>query len=188
MTMTKGLRATLLSEGKIRSMWLALAGLAVLALAGGLLPASQSLDPLAGIPICRPNAIDASAAASPGGRYADRDFMAENEIAMTRMMTAMTISPTGDADRDFVAMMVAHHQGAIDMAIAALRHGCNEQLQRIAQEIVVTQGQEILAMRSATLAAYSPPGRKGPRAASGQAAAAVDSKGLPIPGATEGVR
>ena len=46
-------------------------------------------------------------------------------------------------------MMVPHHQGAIDMAQALLRHGKNEQLKRLAQEIIVTQQQEITAMRLA---------------------------------------
>jgi uncharacterized protein (DUF305 family) len=68
---------------------------------------------------------------------------------MKRMMVAMTITPSGDADHDFVAMMVPHHQGAIDMAQAELRHGRNEQLRRIAQEIIVTQLQEISAMQLA---------------------------------------
>jgi len=46
-------------------------------------------------------------------------------------------------------MMVPHHQGAIDMARAVLRYGRNEQLRRIAQEIIVDQLQEIAAMRLA---------------------------------------
>src|SRR5260370_24536910 len=68
---------------------------------------------------------------------------------MTKMMDAMAVKPTGDIDHDFVAMMVPHHQGAIDMAQAELRYGHNEQLRRIAQEIVVEQQQEIVAMRLA---------------------------------------
>jgi uncharacterized protein (DUF305 family) len=76
-------------------------------------------------------------------------FLAENEAAMARMMAAMEIKPSGDVDRDFVAMMVPHHQGAIDMAKALLRHGRNQQLRRMAQEIIVTQQQEIVAMRLA---------------------------------------
>ncbi len=71
------------------------------------------------------------------------------DAAMTKMMADMTVKPTGDIDRDFVAMMVPHHQGAIDMAQAVLRYGHNEQLRRLAQEIVVTQQQEIAAMRLA---------------------------------------
>ena len=88
---------------------------------------------------------------SPGARAEDREqnFIAENNAAMSRMMSGMTIAATGDIDRDFVAMMMPHHLGAIDMAEAELRYGHNEQLHRIAQEIVVTQRQEIRAMRLA---------------------------------------
>jgi len=74
-------------------------------------------------------------------------FLVENEVAMARMMRAMHAATTGDVDRDFVAMMIPHHQGAIDMAHSMLRHGKNEQLKRLAQEIIVTQQQEIAAMR-----------------------------------------
>jgi len=76
-------------------------------------------------------------------------FLQENEAAMTVMMNGMAAGPTGDIDRDFVAMMVPHHQGAIDMAVLQLRYGKNEQLRRIAQEIIVDQMQEIAAMKLA---------------------------------------
>jgi len=76
-------------------------------------------------------------------------FLQENDQAMTRMMDGMSIKPSGDVDRDFTAMMIPHHQGAIDMAQAELRYGHNEQLRRIAQEIIVEQQQEITAMRLA---------------------------------------
>jgi len=76
-------------------------------------------------------------------------FLAENDAAMNKMMAAMEIQPTGDVDKDFVAMMTPHHQGAIDMAQAVLRYGRNEQLRRLAQEIIVTQQQEIAVMRTA---------------------------------------
>lgn len=75
------------------------------------------------------------------------DFYRENDVAMERMMADMHVAPTGDVDRDFVAMMIPHHQGAIDMAVAQLRHGHNPQLKRIAQEIIIEQQQEIAAMR-----------------------------------------
>ncbi|WP_262047139.1 DUF305 domain-containing protein [Bradyrhizobium sp. Bra78] len=76
-------------------------------------------------------------------------FLQENDSAMTRMMNNMAAKPTGDIDRDFVAMMSPHHQGAIDMAVIELRYGKNEQLRRIAQEIIVDQMQEIAAMKLA---------------------------------------
>ncbi len=81
-------------------------------------------------------------------------FLAENEAAMARMHAAMEIQPTGDIDRDFAAMMIPHHQGGIDMAVAVLRHSKNEQIRRLAQEIIVEQQQEIAALR---LAVGDPP-------------------------------
>ena len=90
-----------------------------------------------------------SAATSLAASPVEAPFLVENHVAMKKMMAAMHITPSGDVDTDFVAMMVPHHQGAIDMAKAQLRYGRNEQLRRIAQEIIVTQTQEIEAMRLA---------------------------------------
>ena len=78
---------------------------------------------------------------------AEAPYLAENVSAMTKMMIDMGVRPSGDVDTDFVAMMVPHHQGAIEMAQAELRYGRNEPLRRMAQEIIVTQLQEIAAMR-----------------------------------------
>ncbi|AOB31293.1 hypothetical protein AKI39_12230 [Bordetella sp. H567] len=83
-------------------------------------------------------------------------FLAENNAAMDRMMAGMAAKPSGDIDQDFVAMMAPHHQGAIEMAQAELRYGKNEQLRRIAQEIIVEQQQEIAAMRLALGLALPP--------------------------------
>ncbi|GHO65133.1 hypothetical protein KSC_040250 [Ktedonobacter sp. SOSP1-52] len=74
-------------------------------------------------------------------------FMAKSGAAMTRMMAAMKIRPSNNVDKDFVAMMLPHHQGAIDMAKAELSYGHNEPLRGLAQEIIATQQQEIVAMQ-----------------------------------------
>jgi uncharacterized protein (DUF305 family) len=79
----------------------------------------------------------------------ETSYLADNASAMIKMMINMDIRPSGDIDSDFVAMMVPHHQGAIEMAQAELRYGRNEQLKRLSQEIIVTQQQEIVAMRLA---------------------------------------
>jgi Domain of unknown function (DUF305) len=110
-----------------------------------------------GLARCLPSvaAILLSCTAQAGGGPAavtvdtERQFLEENDAAMNRMMDGMTPKPSGDVDKDFVEMMVPHHQGAIDMAQAELRYGKNEQLRRIAQEIIVEQQQEIAAMRLA---------------------------------------
>lgn len=83
------------------------------------------------------------------GDVAPSEFADAMERAMDRMMADMHIAPTGDVDRDFVSMMVPHHQGAIDMAVAVLQYGKNPQLKRIAQEIIIEQQQEIEAMKLA---------------------------------------
>jgi uncharacterized protein (DUF305 family) len=110
-------------------------------------------------------AAAASAAAAPwlcaasSAPPAEAEYLAESDTAMRKMMREMSVPSTGDVDRDFVAMMVPHHQGAIDMAVALLRYGRNEQLRRLAQEIIVTQQQEIAAMRLAVgeqLPAFTP--------------------------------
>jgi hypothetical protein len=76
-------------------------------------------------------------------------FLSENDAAMNKMMADMTIKPTGDIDRDFVAMMVPHHRGAVDMAKAELRYGHDARLRRLAQKIVENQQKEITLMRAA---------------------------------------
>jgi Domain of unknown function (DUF305) len=105
--------------------------------------------------------IGASRFISASERDAEAPYLAENDAAMRKMMAAMAPAPMGDVDRDFVFMMVPHHQGAIDMAVAVLRYSRNEQIRRLAQEIIVTQQQEIVAMRLA-IGEHLPPSAASP--------------------------
>lgn len=67
---------------------------------------------------------------------------------MTAMDRAMAGAPmTGNPDRDFAAMMIPHHRGAIDMARLELLHGKDRVLRRLAEEIIVSQQQEIVVMK-----------------------------------------
>ena len=84
----------------------------------------------------------ANAPAMPASA-ADRALMA----GMTTMNRDMSAAPmTGDADRDFVAMMMPHHQGAIDMAKAELQYGRDPAMRRLAKNIVAAQEKEIAEM------------------------------------------
>jgi uncharacterized protein (DUF305 family) len=94
--------------------------------------------------------------ADPSNHSEEQPFLSENADAMKKMMADMTIKPTGDVDRDFVAMMVPHHQGAVDMAKAELKYGHNEQLRRLAREIVAMQQQQITVLRDAVADGKSP--------------------------------
>lgn len=67
--------------------------------------------------------------------------------ADSKMMDAMEAAHyTGDADRDFVAHMAPHHQGAIDMAQVELKYGRDPTLRQLASRIVAAQRDEIALM------------------------------------------
>ena len=74
-------------------------------------------------------------------------FQTLMDASMMRMHAAMMLPGMGDVDRDFAAMMIPHHQGAVEMAEAELRFGKDERLRRLAQGIIVEQRQEIAVMR-----------------------------------------
>lgn len=63
-----------------------------------------------------------------------------------KMHQAMTFAFTGDADVDFAKGMIAHHQGAIDMAKVALQYGKDEKIRKLAQDIIKAQEGEIAVM------------------------------------------
>jgi uncharacterized protein (DUF305 family) len=82
-----------------------------------------------------------------GGHTSHAGFEQAMSQAMHRMDQGMAIPHTGNPDRDFAAMMIPHHQGAIDMAKAELEFGKDPVLRRLAQGIIVEQQQEIEVMR-----------------------------------------
>ena len=79
---------------------------------------------------------------------ADSTFAWQMMQAMDRMDLGMKATkPTDDPDSDFAAMMIPHHQGAIDMAKAELIYGHDPVLRRLAEGIIVEQQQEIELMQ-----------------------------------------
>lgn len=84
------------------------------------------------------------------GDGAPRDDFASAMHERMRVMTdAMERAPmTGDPDRDFLAMMIPHHQGAVDMARLVLTHGRDPLTRQLAEEIVASQQTEIGSMRA----------------------------------------
>jgi uncharacterized protein (DUF305 family) len=64
------------------------------------------------------------------------------------MMSGMSNVPyTGDADRDFVAHMIPHHEGAVEMAKVELTYGKDAKLRRLAKDIIAAQDREIAFMK-----------------------------------------
>jgi len=82
------------------------------------------------------------------GTGPEKSFHQQMDDAMRVMDSGMQNAPmTGDPDHDFATMMIPHHQGAVDMAKVELLYGKDPVLRRLAQEIIVTQEQEIEVMR-----------------------------------------
>jgi len=67
--------------------------------------------------------------------------------AMTRMDQGMNVPYTGNADRDFVAGMIPHHQGAVDMARVELQYGKDPALKKLARNIIASQEEQIGFMK-----------------------------------------
>src|SRR5882762_3847047 len=109
------------------------------------------------LPVAMPTASPPSAAASRTDDLAPicsiaseqaAPFYAEMSAVNMHMHAGMDVAPSHDVDRDFMRMMIPHHQGAIDMALVLLKYGRDEKIKRLAQSIVVEQGQEITTMRT----------------------------------------
>jgi len=75
-------------------------------------------------------------------------FAGEMNVGMEKMMSDMHAPGyTGDPDIDFLAMMIPHHQGAVDMARLVLLHGNDPVTRKLAEEIIASQRVEIEGMQ-----------------------------------------
>jgi hypothetical protein len=95
-----------------------------------------------------PDHVEAAPRCSGASDASEPTFYSEMAKVNARMHHGMEIAASDDIDRDFMRMMIPHHQGAIDMALLQLKYGHDEKLKRLAQSIIVEQGQEITYMRT----------------------------------------
>lgn len=98
------------------------------------------------------NAVGSLSAAQDPSRWpssAERQTTVSTVSAQT-IVDRLHVSGRGsiqeDADVAFACGMIAHHQGAIDMAEVLLEHGDDPQMRALAEEIIAAQGTEIERM------------------------------------------
>jgi uncharacterized protein (DUF305 family) len=65
-----------------------------------------------------------------------------------RMHREMALEYTGNVDADFVRNMIAHHQGAVDMAKIEAAFGKDQKIRELAQNVIKAQEDEIVMMKS----------------------------------------
>jgi uncharacterized protein (DUF305 family) len=114
---------------------------------------------------------DATASSDDDGRYAS--FGRDMHASMQQMWADMHRDPpSGDADIDFLTMMIAHHWGAVEMARLVLAAGRDPLVRALAEEMIAVQGAEMAGMRGRLAALRSgqhpdsgypsPTGNRGP--------------------------
>jgi uncharacterized protein (DUF305 family) len=87
-------------------------------------------------------------------------FSSAMDSGMDKMMRDMHAPGySGNPDVDFLAMMIPHHEGAVEMARLVLIHGRDPLTRKLAEEIIASQVVEIEGMtrRLAILRAKSDP-------------------------------
>lgn len=119
--------------------------------------------------LLRPESRDpaAQAGVAPGGYWRSKEHYhgrpgvtaAPEAAASAAMMEAMNrmhehsgdLQISGDLDKDFVALMIPHHQSGVDMARVYLESGADPELRRLAEQIISSQEAEIALMRREAL-------------------------------------
>ncbi|MDR0191948.1 DUF305 domain-containing protein [Pseudomonas yamanorum] len=95
-----------------------------------------------------PMGMSAGGMSMPHASVADTPATVAYKHNAKKMVQAIGSEPfTGDADTDFVAHMIYHHQGAVDQANVELKYGKDPEMRALAAAILKSQPPEIQEMK-----------------------------------------
>ena len=98
-------------------------------------------------PATPPPVVDGAAGRAVNKAAVGTRFQRDMDAGMARMMQDMHAAPpSGNVDADFLAMMIPHHAGAVDMARLVLQHGQDPATRQMAEDIIAGQTTEIESM------------------------------------------
>jgi uncharacterized protein (DUF305 family) len=113
------------------------------------MPMRQGMEGMAGSSGCPKDGPGRAAMmarmAEMGGN--DDPVSAAFDAINRRMHAQMAVMPGDDPDRGFAAAMIAHHEGAIDMARVVLGFGKDPEIRKLAEAVITAQQQEIVFLR-----------------------------------------
>ncbi|GAA0209529.1 DUF305 domain-containing protein [Saccharothrix mutabilis subsp. mutabilis] len=82
------------------------------------------------------------------GKMPDVDHASMPGMATGEQLDALKNARGADFDRLFLQLMIAHHEGALKMALDLLKAGVDPRVQEMANDVLVSQQDEIDTMRS----------------------------------------
>ena len=98
-------------------------------------------------PATLPPMVDGAAGRAVNKAVVGTRFQRDMDAGMARMMQDMHAAPpSGNVDADFLAMMIPHHAGAVDMARLVLQYGQDPATRQMAEDIIAGQTTEIESM------------------------------------------
>jgi len=75
-------------------------------------------------------------------------MMDDDDMSMAQMTNGLKGKTGDEFDKNFLTEMIAHHQGAIDMANLAKTNAKHDEIKKMADDIVTAQAKEINEMKS----------------------------------------
>ena len=70
-----------------------------------------------------------------------------HQSMMSGMEKMHDMKMSGDTDKDFASMMIAHHEQAIEMSKSVLNHGDDPAVQKKAREIIAASEKDIRELK-----------------------------------------